>query len=744
MCYDDLTLMMAVNHHIDRKAPWRRALPVVGLLLITVAFFWKLTLTDQYIWFDHPDMAYLEIPRLQFQAKELRAGHFPLWDPHLWSGQPLIGQTQPGPVFPLNLIFYKVALKAGYLQYSALNWYWALLHFLAAAMAYALARDLGLSQSAGLVGGVAFGLGGFVGTVAWLDVVNGIIWAPAIFLFLLRAGRTERVYGNAAAAGVFLGLAWLSGHHEMPILLSVTAMGTWCWLCRRNSKLILPAILFLFIAVLVSGVQTLPTYEFGRISRRWVGLGDSLGWKDRISYKVHTLYSMPPKGFLAMLFPGLGRYADATLYFGWLVTAFAFLGVAMRWKEPVVRWALALAGIFAVYSVGVFAPLNGVIYAIVPILDKARIPARGIAIFGFAACVLAMYGFEAMLTERESIWGRRMTLFLGSAGALVLAIVLAFSFADKPLDERIATGGLACLGGCALLAAWRNGAIRQTTMVTGILVIVLVELTGGGPYLQANRMDQGAWAFADRLSAHRDIAEFLRKDQADGPFRVAVNDEEVGINFGDQHGIDALQGYVAGVPANLLRHELHTPRTQDLFNVRYTLSTKSDRPGQQQEVFTGVSGVKVFRNPNAFPRTWLVHAVKEVANDGYLRMAVQDPALDLRQTAIFIGKAPVVAPCGAIDRVAVLSRGTDRMIVDVETQCAGLLVVSETNYPGWSVKVDGKRERVWEVYGALRGVEIPAGRHQVEWKFRPWSVYVGLGMTLVGLTLAGAAIIGRK
>ena len=39
------------------------------LLALTVAFYWKLTLTDQYIWFDHPDQSYLELPRMQFQAR---------------------------------------------------------------------------------------------------------------------------------------------------------------------------------------------------------------------------------------------------------------------------------------------------------------------------------------------------------------------------------------------------------------------------------------------------------------------------------------------------------------------------------------------------------------------------------------------------------------------------------------------------------------------------------------------------
>jgi hypothetical protein len=135
------------------------------LLLISVVFYWKLVLTDEYTWYDHPDMAYLEIPRLGFQAREIHNGNFPLWNPRLWAGQPLIGQTQPGPLFPLNLLLYLLPLRDGYLRAGYLNWYFVVVHFLSALFCYWLARDLGRSRGASLAAGCAFAFGGFVGTV---------------------------------------------------------------------------------------------------------------------------------------------------------------------------------------------------------------------------------------------------------------------------------------------------------------------------------------------------------------------------------------------------------------------------------------------------------------------------------------------------------------------------------------------------------------------------------------------------
>src|SRR5215472_5870924 len=63
------------------------------LLVLCAAFCWKLTLTDQYTWIDNPDIARMDVPRLQFQRLAWRQYHeFPLWDPYLWCGQPFLGE----------------------------------------------------------------------------------------------------------------------------------------------------------------------------------------------------------------------------------------------------------------------------------------------------------------------------------------------------------------------------------------------------------------------------------------------------------------------------------------------------------------------------------------------------------------------------------------------------------------------------------------------------------------------------
>ena len=433
------------------------------LLLLTVGFYWKLVLTRQYTWYDHPDMIYIEVPRLNFQAREIHAGRFPLWEPHIWGGQPLVGQTQPGPLYPLNLLLCLLPLKEGYLKAAYLNGYYVLIHFLAAWFCYLFARDLGRSEPAGIIGACIFAFGGFVGSVAWLDVVNGAIWTPLVFLFLLRAVRGENPVRGAALGGLFLGIAWLSGHHEIPMLVTYLAAATWLFHVWRDRSLARHAALFFLVMFLISAVQTIPTYEFGRLSHRWVGLDHPVGWNDTVPYAAHSIYSMPAHGILGLFVSGL-NVADSSPFLGMIAVTLAAFGAAAYWSHAPVRW-LTLAGAAAtVYALGAATPFHGMLYAVAPLLGKARLPVRAVHLTGFAIAMLAAYGGDAIF---EAVpWIRRAALIVASiAGAFALVTVM---LRNAP-DEAFVLSTIA-------LAAFSILVASRTALAWGIPALILIEL----------------------------------------------------------------------------------------------------------------------------------------------------------------------------------------------------------------------------------------------------------------------------
>jgi hypothetical protein len=73
--------------------------------------------------------------------------------------------------------------------------------------------------------------------------------------------------------------------------------------------------------------------------------------------------------------------------------------------------------------------------------------------------------------------------------------------------------------------------------------------------------------------------------------------------------------------------------------------------------------------------------------------------------------------------------------VECQTDRAGTLIVKENNWSGWQANRDG--ESVELADSPWLSVAAPAGQHRYEFRYRPWDVWVGAVLSLVGLSLAG-------
>ena len=74
-----------------------------------------------------------------------------------------------------------------------------------------------------------------------------------------------------------------------------------------------------------------------------------------------------------------------------------------------------------------------------------------------------------------------------------------------------------------------------------------------------------------------------------------------------------------------------------------------------------------------------------------------------------------------------------RIVVDAPK--LGTLVLAQQLAPGWRVEVDGMRRTPMLFDGVFRAVEVPKGRHEVVWSYRPWTLSAGAVVTLLTLVL---------
>ena len=398
--------------------------------------------------------------------------------------------------------------------------------------------------------------------------------------------------------------------------------------------------------------------------------------------------------------------------------------------------SVALGGL--IFSFSGFAVLHGIVYALLPMVEKARSASFAIFIFHFGVIVLSAFAIDIYLKTSE-FWVRRVvwSLIWISLAVFFLELALNMTQVLKAYDyDRLA--GAACYGLllAALLYAWRFGHIQPNT---GIALAILLLL------LQAGLETGFAWPNKERpseylkkMSDNTDIVEFIRRQPKF--VRLEVDDQEIPYNFNDWHGIDSLNGYLASLTTNI-GHVQGDYRARMVFGVNLWIGKKPSRENQQ-EVFVGKSGLKVYLNPEAYPESWIVHEAVGIRRDAVIETFQKYDLQQMRQiTFVRDMPAPKLDKCSAPEWSEVTRRGTSGVTIEAALGCTGMVVLDDAYYPGWGAKVDGAAAPIYEAYGMVRGVVAPAGRHRIEMNYRPKSVY--LGAILTGLGFLGACLLAK-
>ena len=708
------------------------------MLLLVCGFCWKLTLSSGYTWADDPDIVHMDVPRLQFQRVTWHNHEFPLWDPHLWCGQPFLGEIV-GAAFPLNWPFFRLPRHAtGLFTLDALNWYFVMLHLVGALAAFWLCRELELSLAASLLGGMVYSFGGFVGRTLWPEVLSSLVLAPFVLLFLVRALRGRREWSNAAFSGLFLGFAWLSGHHEIPIYLSFTVAAVWAYGIlqrgRECKKVVGLAGVSFVVTALTSAFQTIPGYEYARLAVRWVGLDYPVGWDAKIPYRIHEQYSLLPSSLVNLLVPWITPQAE--IFTGLVAVVLAVIAVIVLWHDRWVRLfaCIGLGGLLL--ALGAWDPIHGLLYAILPLFEKARTPVRLLALFQLGVAVLAAAGLNAVQRSTSLPVMRKAARILFALGGGIFVIGTALPELRQPtLPEFAYLAGLIALLFAGVLAARFRGAISFRAVGVAAVVLVCIELSSYSARLFYDRTPGQRTTFLPDLTRYHDIADFLRSQP--GPSRVYAMDVTDSFNLGDWEGIDTLTGYGAGVTSNMMALDWASLRGQNLLGVGYSLSRNAAPRPDQTLVFHGSSGLNVFKNADAFPRAWVVHRIETVASAKDLPGRMNDPAFDARHTALLAGSGPAVDLCGGTDDARISRRTANTVVVEARLSCRGMIILSDTWYPGWTARVDGKTVPIYQADVALRGVVADAGPHRLEFRYRPLSAILGGLLSALGILCAG-------
>jgi len=646
------------------------------------------------------DVTYQVEPWLLFLRHETRAGRFPFWDPHQFSGEPYWSNGSGAPLFPLHLLFALLPLRLG----------WVLLPWLRIVIggcgAWSLARELGASRPAALLAALVFPLSGMITSFLLFPMANTHALVPWVLLAVERLANGRGGWPALAAAG---GLQMLGGHPETPVF---TALLAGVYLLARGSARPLAAwARFLAgwaVAAAISAVQILPLYLTLRGTGKWLhpDLAQPVPFAIRgallLRLLLPDLFGNPADG----TWWGPFNSAATAIYAGALTLPLAAAGLAAarrdrRWLAVAVMTLFALAGAYQLFG------LRRVLIAL-PLVSRGLHHYMkfgvelGLALLAAAGCDrwLAgkgrglLYGGGGVLALLAVAWvwlggGFREHGLAGAEGAwtawiALLTVLLAASLLLSS-ERRWTVWPLLP----ALLAIDLVAAHARTN--PGLPISRLYPVTGAVRFLQG-RPERVA-GMGEALHPDAAMVYGLYDARGDSPVKLQRYDEVYGT-FGTSHPV-----YFYPI------RDWSSPWL-DRLGVRWVVGGPAEAPPPASSWRLAYQGsdARVYERPGALP-------LVRLERGGEVRIERRLP-----------GEW----------RIAFQSPGKNR------------LVVAETWDPGWRAWIDGRPAAVERLQGILMAVPVGPGAGNVELRYHPDGFVPGMVLSALGLcVLTGGALAER-
>jgi hypothetical protein len=700
----------------------------------------------------HSDNVMGAFPLRLEAARQWKSGRLPLWNPYKRAGSPLLGDILTGALYPGNAPFLFANEGARYRPLEQV----ALLHsLLGAVLMYAFLRALDIAPLAALLGSLIFVANGAMLwlTSSWIQQQCTMIWLPAILLAVRRIGQ-GRSLTWILAGGIAVGLQVLAGFPEYAFYGGVIAMAYAVASPATNDsrwRTVAAAATMYVIGIGLAAAQVLPTIELTGLSRRGI----------HVDLREFLSLAASPAMVLGWLVPGAATPLIAktpmvgVCYLGAVTVPLLAEGARRLDRRSGFFTILLVVGF--ILTIGSTTPVAAIAYRI-PGFGMFRYPYKHVFEIILAVSVLSAIGADAVLRGRSY-----SAAFVALLTAVVVAVTvwacLRSSTIATPASAKISIA--ACLVFLTALAT-----LPPSSAVIAAVAALALTFSMNRTELLASMLDVRA------DTAESAAADFARTLHSDPPWRYALaasstpasinsiyREQYLSADFPTQFEVPAVHGCCPFLWTPLgealgMSDEgtFNSPRRilgeshqiLDILSCRW-IGGATNELGRNpfQRVVNTYGGFTLAERPGALPPVRFVDAAQ--CKDPAVTLASLRSGVEDVKTLAFLdcsNHPPPPDANPAVKAATLVADAPGHLVVrtTVEGATPALLVVSQSDFPGWEAHVDGIPSPIYRAYGLIQGVVVQAGAHEVVLDYRPASFRYGAMISLTTIGLIGIAI----
>src|SRR4029077_2298308 len=127
-----------------------------------------------------------------------------------------------------------------------------------------------------------------------------------------------------------------------------------------------------------------------------------------------------------------------------------------------------------IFALGADSLFHGILYALMPMVEKARVPGAGTLLLSIGLAPLCAFAIDLLPDAAASVWTKRVALVLAGIALVILGVAIVGYLRKLPeLENRILLTALTAALAAGILTGWRTQFLSARLGAAAALGLIL-------------------------------------------------------------------------------------------------------------------------------------------------------------------------------------------------------------------------------------------------------------------------------
>jgi hypothetical protein len=176
----------------------------------------------------------------------------------------------------------------------------------------------------------------------------------------------------------------------------------------------------------------------------------------------------------------------------------------------------------------------------------------------------------------------------------------------------------------------------------------------------------------------------------------------------------------------------------NLLSVKYLIFKKNDvHDFNVNSIFWQDKNWVIIKNNNSLPHVYFVENFEVIKDGKQILMRMFNSTFDPKNSVILedVPNFSKKKSNNITNKIKQINYAPNNILLETNVNEDQLLILTDNYYSGWKAYIDGKETRICRANYTFRAIVVPNGIHTIKFSYEPYSVKIGIAISLISLLL---------